>query len=343
MAKPDLVALYRDMARVRAFELAVGGLWTRGLISGEMHLGTGEEAVAAGVVAHLREGDGLALDHRPDPFLLLAGVDPEKILRELLGQEDGLCHGRGGHMHLLSREHLAASSGIVGASGPLAAGFALANKRLRPGAIAVATFGDGAINQGQLMESFNLAAAWSLPVVFVCKDNTWAIFTRSESVTGGGLRARAEGFGLPVEEVDGLDALAVHAAAGRAVDRARRGKGPTFLLAHCSRLDGHFMGDLLVELADHPIGGGGAADVLSKTVSGALSRGGGGVLARARSMAGMMSTMGAVRKDKKGTRRDPLVVARNALGRSRRAEADAVDARIEAELSELVARVAGEA
>src|SRR4030042_416765 len=134
-----------------------------------MHSGTGEEAIIAGVVTQLREGDAMALDHRGTAALLMRGVDPVLILRELLGRPDGLCGGMGGHMHLFSPAHLAASSGIVGAAGPAAVGFALANLHLRPGKVAVAFFGEGATNQGMLLESWNLAAAWKLPVLFVCK------------------------------------------------------------------------------------------------------------------------------------------------------------------------------
>ncbi len=187
----------------------------RGLISGEMHLGTGEEAIIAGVVSQLRDGDAMALDHRGTAALLMRGLDPVPILRELLGRPDGLCGGMGGHMHLFSKEHLAASSGIVGAAGPVAAGFALAANHLRPGSISVAFFGEGAMNQGMLMESMNLASAWKLPVLFVCKDDGWAITTKSEEMTGGDLNERARGLGVPPVEADGLDVAAVWEAARR--------------------------------------------------------------------------------------------------------------------------------
>ena len=132
---PDLLSLYAMMLHSRLFEEAVAQLWHSGVISGEMHLGTGEEAIAAGVVSQLQEDDALALDHRGTPPLLMRGVDPVLILRELLGLPGGLCGGEGGHMHLFSKEHLAASSGIVGASGPAGVGFALAAQYLRPGSI----------------------------------------------------------------------------------------------------------------------------------------------------------------------------------------------------------------
>ena len=239
---PDLWSTYALMLRSRLFEEAIAQFWQDGLISGEMHLGTGEEAIIAGVVSQLREGDAMALDHRGTAALLMRGVDPVLILRELLGYADGLCGGRGGHMHLFSKEHLAASSGIVGAAGPTAAGFALSAQYLRPGAIAVAFFGEGAMNQGMLMESMNLATVWNLPVLFVCKDDGWAITTQSESMTGGVLNERARGLGLQAVEVDGCELSQVWEASEKAIERARSGQGPTFLHARCVHLEGHFLG-----------------------------------------------------------------------------------------------------
>jgi pyruvate dehydrogenase E1 component alpha subunit len=174
------------------------------------------------------------------------------ILRELLGYSDGLCSGMGGHMHLFSKEHLAASSGIVGAGGPAAVGFALSAQYLRPGAIAVAFFGDGAMNQGMLMESMNLASAWNLPVLFVCKDDGWAITTRSESVTGGDLKERARGLGVQAVEVDGRDVSEVWEACHSAIKRARSGQGPTFLHARCVHFEGHFLGFQLIRMVRDP-------------------------------------------------------------------------------------------
>ena len=205
----DLWSLYTLMLKSRLFEEIITQLWKDGLISGEMHLGTGEEAIIAGVLAHLGADDAMALDHRGTAALLMRGVDPILILRELLGKPNGLCGGMGGHMHLFSKSHLAASSGIVGAEGPTAAGFALAAQYLNPGAVTVAFFGEGAMNQGMLMESINLAATWQLPLVFVCKDDRWSITTQSDSVTGGDLNDRAEWLGVPGVCVDGRDVTEV--------------------------------------------------------------------------------------------------------------------------------------
>lgn len=250
---PDLWALYELMLKSRLFEEAVAKLWHEGKISGEMHLGTGEEAINAGVVAHLREGDAMALDHRGTGALLMRGEEPGLILRELLGKPDGLCGGMGGHMHLFSQRFLTASSGIVGASGPAAAGFGLAAQYLRPGAVAVAFFGDGTLNQGMLMESLVLSSAWNLPVIFVCKDDGWAITTRSAELTGGDIGARAAGFGMPVIEVDGSDVSAVWEVSRSAIGRARANKGPSFIHARCVHVEGHFLGLQLIRAIREPI------------------------------------------------------------------------------------------
>ena len=251
--EPDLFNLYRLMLRSRLFEQAVIRLWDDGKISGEMHLGIGEEAIAAGVVGQIQHGDAMALDHRGTPPLIMRGVDPTLILLECLGHSEGLCAGMGGHMHMFSRPHLAASSGIVGASAPAAVGFALSAKYIRPGRISIAFFGEGAMNQGMVMESFNLAASWKLPVLFICKDNELAITTLSSSVTSGSLIERARSFGMNVKEIDGSDVLEVWDAAKSAIEQAREKNGPSYLHMHCSRPQGHFLGDPLIRIVRHPV------------------------------------------------------------------------------------------
>jgi TPP-dependent pyruvate/acetoin dehydrogenase alpha subunit len=309
----DTSGLFRQMARARAFEDAVATLWREGRISGEMHLGTGEEAVAVGVVAGLRPGDAVALDHRPTPVLTALGVDLASMMAEMLGLETGLNRGRAGHMHLMSKARLAASSGIVGSSAPLGAGFALAGRALRPGAVAVAFFGDGAMNQGMLLETLNLASAWKLPILLVCKDNGWAITTRSDAVTGGDLIRRAEAFGLRAHDVDGVDVDAVATSAASAIASARRGEGPSFLRARVPRLDGHFLGDALVRAARSPAGDG--RTLLGDVTSAALSRTGGSLGARARSVIRLVDLMRQARRADRDTDRDPLERARANMGK----------------------------
>jgi TPP-dependent pyruvate/acetoin dehydrogenase alpha subunit len=250
---PDLWSLYNLMYRSRTFEEAVRQVWKDGKISGEMHLGMGEEAIVAGIVSQLIEGDAMALEHRGTSPMLMRGVDPADLLREFMGKSDGLCGGQGGHMHLFAPDKLAASSGIVGAAGPAAAGFALAAQVLRPGTVSIAFFGDGATSAGMLMEAMNLAVIWKLPVLFVCKDNDWAISTPANIAVGGNLLARAEAFGLKAFEVDGADVLAVSSAAEIALQHARSGHGPAFIWAHCVHLEGHFLGDGLLDMFRRPV------------------------------------------------------------------------------------------
>ena len=308
---PDLLILYRWMLFSRRFEEAVTRLWQEGEISGEMHLAIGEEGIAAGINAHLKEGDALALDHRGTPPMLMRGVDPILLLKEFLGREDGLGHGMGGHMHLFSRQHLAASSGIVGASGPTATGFALAAKHLRPGSIAVAYFGDGAMNQGVLLESFNLAVAWQVPVLFVCKDDEWAITTLSAEVTGGTIPERARGFGLPVYETDGWDVAAVWRTAGESIAAIRAGKGPIFLRARCRHFEGHYLGFELLEVARHPLKNAGK---MAGSLTRSLTRKAGAPFReRAGSLKEVTARIAKTANDQRQTDHDPVQLTRRSL------------------------------
>ncbi len=331
--RPEPWSLYRQMLQSRLFEEAVTELWEEGLVSGEMHLGTGEEGIVAGVLAHLRQGDALALDHRATPPMLMWGVDPVALLKEMLGRPDGLCRGMGGHMHLFDRERLAASSGIVGASGPAACGFALAGRRLRPGSVAVAFFGEGAMNQGMLLESFNLAVAWRLPVLFVCKDNGWEITTRAEMVTGGDLAQRAAGFGLATARVDGEDVLAVWRAAQQAVTRARAGEGPSFLHCTCVHLEGHFLGDPLLRIARRPLAE--MADMAGPLTRAVVSRRGASLGDRAAGLRKLTALIGRAFAEDRRREGDPLPPARQRLHEE--------SARRLEELEEDVARSVGKA
>jgi pyruvate dehydrogenase E1 component alpha subunit len=309
--QPDRWLLYRHMLHSRLFEEAVAQLWEEGLISGEMHLGMGEEAIAAGVVTQLEDGDALALDHRGTPPLLMRGVNPVGLLRELMGHPDGLCAGQGGHMHLFSRQHLAASSGIVGASGPAAAGFALAAQHLGSGRVAVAFFGEGAMNQGMLLEALNLAVVWKLPALFVCKDNGWSITTPASSVIGGELTARAEGFGMPAVKLDGLDVEAVWRVAQQAIDRARKGSGPTFLHADCVHLEGHLLGDPMLRIARSPVKE--MTPMVGSLIKALVGRKGATARERARLLADVGTRSFKVAKDETADEQDPLDKTREAL------------------------------
>lgn len=253
MVEFDIWQLYRMMLRSRLFENAVMKLWQEGLISGEMHLGIGEEAIVAGIVSQLEDGDAMAVTHRGTAQFLMRGVDPVLLLLEFFGHPKGLCKGQGGHMHLFSKEHLIAASGIVGASGPTATGFALASSYKKQNNIAVAFFGEGALNQGMMMESMNLASVWSLPVLFVCCDNDWAVSTTTTKCIGGTPLDRAKGFGIEGYSVNGTDVHAMWKAANGAISRIRNTGGPMFIHATCTHMEGHLLGDPLLMYNRNPM------------------------------------------------------------------------------------------
>lgn len=337
---PDIWSLYASMRKSRLFEEAVAGLWEQGLVSGEMHLGTGEEAIVAGIVSHLRDGDAMALDHRGTAPCLMRGIDPVGLIREILGRPDGLCAGRGGHMHLFSKNHLTASSGIVGASGPAAAGFALAAQHLRPGAVAVAFFGEGSMNQGMLMESLNLAAVWELPVLFVCKDDSWAITTRPDASTRGTMSERVRGLGVRYDETDGLDVEDVWRVAHHAIARARSGQGPTFVHARCVHLDGHFLGLLLLRIAKNPLG---EMPPVGVPVTRSLFTPGGAAppdrLAGVRDI--MSSIVATFRDPRRDAGNDPVLRARRVLESDPQRLAQ-IEARVDGEIENILAAAMSE-
>jgi TPP-dependent pyruvate/acetoin dehydrogenase alpha subunit len=313
--EPDNWSLYRQMLRSRLFEEKVKELWEAGQISGEMHLGLGEEAIVAGVVAHLQEGDAMALDHRGVPPLVMRGVNLVSLLRELLGDEGGLCGGWGGHMHLFSRALLSASTGIVGATGPMAVGFALSAEHLRPHKIAVSFFGEGAANQGMVMESMNLAVAWNLPVLFICKNNEMSITTFSPSVTGGGLLERAKSFGMNAYEVDGRDAETVWAVAGEAIQGMRDHNGPVFILAKCVHFEGHMLGDPLLRVVRNPLQRG--KEISGGLFRATLSRRGPSKEDRLKRLGDIMALLKRVSAGQKKKGNDPLNLTRQKLLKDR--------------------------
>lgn len=331
--KIDLWNLYEHMLRSRRFEEAVAQLWRNGHILGEMHLGIGEEAIAAGTVLQLQDGDAMALDHRGTAPLLMRGISADLLIKELLGQADGLCGGKGGHMHLFSREYLSASSGIVGASAPAAVGFGLAAQQLNPGNISLAFFGEGAMNQGMLLESFNLAVAWKLPVIFICKNSKWAITTFSKNVTGGKLLDRPRSFGIPSIAVDGNNVRTVWRAAGKAIKRARSGKGPSFIMAKCYRPDGHFLGDPLLRITRNP-----AKEI--KKIAGPLMKSvtsskGTGITRRAGGLGWIGILIGRTIKDQVLWPRDPLKLLKKKL-KGDKERLEQIDASVSAEIAHLL-------
>jgi len=212
-----------------------------GMIGGAVHLYVGQEAVAVGVCAHLRDDDYITSSHRSHGHFLAKGGSPAAALAELMGRRGGASRGFGGSMHLFDpKKGFLGGNGIIGAQIPLALGPAFAAKYNGTEAVSVAFFGDGGINQGPLYEALNLAALWKLPMLFVCENNLYAATTPlSIASPRPDLAPRAEGFGVPWQIVDGQDVLAVYEVAGEAVQRARQGEGPTFIEAKTYRFYGH--------------------------------------------------------------------------------------------------------
>ncbi len=246
--------LYQQMVLIRTFEETIlreyhvdkTPIWDigAGQIPGEMHLSAGQEPVAAGICANLTPDDAITATHRPHHLAIAHGMSLERLAAEIYGREDGLGHGRGGHMHLFDPSIHFSCSGIIAEGYPPALGQAFAFKRNGSNAVAVAVTGEGAANQGAFHESLNLAALWKLPVVFVVEDNDWAISVpRSHSTSVASNADRARAYGMPGERVEGNEVEDIFVAAQRAVDRARSGEGPSLLEVHTLRLWGHFEGD----------------------------------------------------------------------------------------------------
>lgn len=235
--------IYRQMLLIRGFEDLVQSLFLKGEVYGTTHLYSGQEAVATGVASVLEERDRVAATYRGHGHALALGVEPQKLLDELLGRASGVNGGRAGSMNVTSpRDRLIGSFGIVGGSIAAATGAALALKRTT-GGVAVAYFGDGAMNQGYFFECLNFARTQQLPLVLVCENNRYGEYTPFEEVTAGELRARAEVMDVPAETVDGMSVWVVRAAAERAVAHARGGGGPAFVEALTYRFVGHSRSD----------------------------------------------------------------------------------------------------
>lgn len=226
----DPVEVFQTMTRIRTFELKLSALFKRGKLPGFVHLCAGEEATAAATCAELEPGDRVSSTHRGHGHLLAKGADPRRMMAEIYGRVDGYCKGMGGSMHIMDFSlGILGANGIVGAGIPLATGAALADSYLGRESVNVAFFGDGAANSGVFPEAMNLAAIWKLPVIYVCENNGYTEWMRSETITAGKLFERATPFGIPSRQIDGNDVLAIRAAVREAVDRARAGEGPTFI------------------------------------------------------------------------------------------------------------------
>ena len=240
-ARADLATLYARMLKIRLFEDEVHLLFLRNEIEGTAHLYQGQEAIAVGVCDVLEPGDTVAATYRGHGAALALGVDQTRLLAEMLGRETGTNKGRGGSMNVIDLEHgLIGCFGIVGGSIAAATGAALASKLKEDGAIAVAFFGDGAVNQAYFHECLNFASVQALPVVFVCENNLYGEWTAMHKVTGGGsIVARADGYGMAGEVVDGNDVIAVRDVAAAAAARARSRGGPTLIEAKTYRHMGH--------------------------------------------------------------------------------------------------------
>jgi len=243
--KPGLLDIYRKMVAVRTFEETAADLYLKGQLPGFLHVYIGEEAVAAGVMAHLTPQDMITSTHRGHGHAVAKGARFDMMMAELFAKKTGYCHGKGGSMHIADLDlGMLGANGIVGGGVPIATGAGLALKMKGTDRVTVCLFGDGGSNTGAFYEGVNLAAVWNLPVVFVCENNQYAESTpRAMHQKVKYVSDRAAAFNIPGETMDGMDVFEVYQKAGEAIDRARAGKGPTLLEARTYRFMGHFIGD----------------------------------------------------------------------------------------------------
>ena len=245
VSKEDLLKYYREMLLIRRFEEKAGQLYGMGLIGGFCHLYIGQEAVVVGLEAAAEEGDSRITTYRDHGHMLACGMDPKGVMAELTGRIDGYSKGKGGSMHMFSKEkRFYGGHGIVGANVPLGAGIAFADKYRGNDRVTFTYFGDGAANQGQVYETYNMAELWDLPVIFVIENNQYAMGTSIQrSTKSPSLWERGAAYGIEGMEVDGMDVLAVKAAGEKAVAHCRSGKGPYILEVMTYRYRGHSMSD----------------------------------------------------------------------------------------------------
>jgi len=245
MDKPLLLEIYKKMVSVRTFEETAADLFLKGQLPGFLHVYVGEEAVAAGVMAHLTNQDYITSTHRGHGHAVAKGARLDMMMAELHAKKTGYCHGKGGSMHIADLDlGILGANGIVGGGIPIATGAGLALKMKGTDRVCVCFFGDGASNTGAFYEGVNLAAVWDLPVVFICENNQYAESTpRATHQKVKYVSDRAAAFNIPGESMDGMDVFDVYEKAGRAIDRARKGDGPMLLEARTYRFFGHFVGD----------------------------------------------------------------------------------------------------
>jgi pyruvate dehydrogenase E1 component alpha subunit len=240
----EMKQFYRDMLLIRRFEEKAGQLYGMGLIGGFCHLYIGQEAVVTGIQAVQEKQDSVVTAYRDHGHMLACGMDPKGVMAELTGRKGGYSRGKGGSMHMFSKEtNFYGGHGIVGAQIPIGAGLAFAHKYKKDNGVAVAYMGDGAANQGQVYEAYNMAALWKLPVLFVIENNKYGMGTSTARHAAGELYARGMGWGIPGEQVDGMDVFAVRNAARQAIDSVRAGNGPYILEMMTYRYRGHSMSD----------------------------------------------------------------------------------------------------
>ncbi|WP_025898978.1 pyruvate dehydrogenase (acetyl-transferring) E1 component subunit alpha [Sneathiella glossodoripedis] len=243
--KEEIQKYYRDMLLIRRFEEKAGQIYGMGLIGGFCHLYIGQEAVVVGMQSAITEDDAVITSYRDHGHMLACGMDPKGVMAELTGREGGYSKGKGGSMHMFSKDkNFYGGHGIVGACVPLGTGLAFSQKYQDTGNVTLCYMGDGTVNQGQVYESFNMAELWDLPVVYVIENNEYAMGTSVKRASSQPeLFRRGESFNVPGEQVDGMDVFAVAEAGRKAVEWARSGKGPYILEMKTYRYRGHSMSD----------------------------------------------------------------------------------------------------
>lgn len=242
--RDQIVGIYQSMRLIRRFEERVMDEMSTGDIPGNTHLYAGQEASAVGVCLALNADDYISSTHRGHGHSIAKGCDIDAMMGELFGRANGTCGGKGGSQHIADlTKGMLGANGIVAGGAPITCGAALSAKLLGTGQVAVAFAGDGAMNEGVMAESFNLARIWHLPIIFVIENNGYGEATANAHVSAGSFTRRAEGYDIPTEDLDGTDVFAVYDAAKSAVDRARRGEGPSLLHIHVPRYFGHYSGD----------------------------------------------------------------------------------------------------